>query len=140
MSFGKIRSGCLVVAVHVVGAVAPLSLAQDLTLVTETGYYYLEIATIEIRDALRTATWEVEYDWDHHLPSNESYRYAVVRHAYDCTRGQYTVISRSLYKKRGSDPILRSETNELHDLAWSNAEASTIEARQLEAVCTAPSG
>jgi hypothetical protein len=124
----------LLVLAHI-GAVALGQTTHSLTLVSAGAFYSLRVSDLEVSDDLRVARWEVSYEWEHYTRSNQSYRFAILRVAYDCAEQRYASLSEELYADRPSSTPLRSASNDMAHLSWSEAKPGSIEDRQLRAVC-----
>jgi hypothetical protein len=94
-----------------------------------------DVSILEVSDDLRVARWEVSYEWEHYTRSNQSYRFAILRVAYDCAEQRYASLSEELYADRSSSTPLRSAISDMAHLSWSEAKPGSIEDRQLRAVC-----
>lgn len=107
--------------------------AEGFVLVAHDGYYKLDLAHIEHRGDTRIAWTRVEYEWDHFLPSNESYRSAVMLNAYHCSKRLRAVVSETLYEAgNASGRLVQHVTNNATELRWSPVRIDSIEARQLQ--------
>ena len=109
---------------------------DSLTLVSAGAFYSLKVPDLQITNGVRIARWDVSYEWEHHLRTNESYKFAVLRVAYDCIEQKYASLSEDLYAERSSSSPLESNINDIAGLSWREAEPRSIEARQLRAVCS----
>ena len=109
---------------------------ESLTLVSAGALYSLKVPDLAVTNEVRIARWDVSYEWEHHLRSNESYRFAVVRVAYDCREQRYASLSEQLYAERSASTPLKSSSSDIADLVWKEAEPRSIEERQLRAVCS----
>ena len=108
----------------------------SLTLVSSGAFYSLRVPDLKVTDEVRIARWDVSYEWVHHLRSNESYKFAVLRVAYDCTQQRYASLSEEIYAERSSSTPLKSSVSDTGNPAWREAEPRSIEERQLRAVCS----
>jgi hypothetical protein len=131
----QLQSLGLIVLAHT-GAVALGQTPDSLTLVSAGAFYSVRIPDIEVTNEVRIARWDVSYEWEHHLHSNESYQFAVLRVAYDCIKQRYAPLSEELYTARSSSTPLKSTTSDTGRLSWREAEPRSIEERQLRAVCS----
>jgi hypothetical protein len=130
----KLQSMALLVLAHI-GTLALGQTPHSLTLVSTGAFYSLRTTDLEATDDMRVARWEVSYEWEHHLKSNESYRFAILRVAYDCEEQRYATLSEELYADRSSSTPLKSTISDIERLSWKAAEPRSIEERQLRVVC-----
>ena len=131
----QLQSLGLLVLAHI-GTVALGQPPDSLTLVSAEAFYSLRMPDLEVTNEVRIARWDVSYEWEHHLRSNESYQFAVLRVAYDCIKQRYASLSEELYTDRSSSTPLKSSISDIGRLAWREAEPRSIEERQLRAVCS----
>lgn len=131
----QLQSLGLIVLAHI-GTVALGQPPDSLTLVSAGAFYSLRVPDLEVTNEVRVARWDVSYEWEHHLRSNESYQFAVLRVAYDCIKQRYASLSEELYADRSSSTSLKSSISDLGRLSWREAEPRSTEERQLRAVCS----
>lgn len=131
----QLQSLGLIVLAHV-GTVVRGQAPDSLTLVSAGAFYSLRMPDLEVTNEVRIARWDVSYEWEHHLRSNESYQFAVLRVAYDCIKQRYASLSEELYADRSSSTPLKSSISDTGRLSWREAEPRSIEGRQLRAVCS----
>jgi surface-adhesin protein E len=131
----QLQSLGLIVLAHI-GTVALGQPPDSLTLVSAGAFYSLRMADLEVTNEVRIAGWDVSYEWEHHLRSNESYQFAVLRVAYDCIKQRYALLSEELYADRFLSTSLKSTIGDIGRLSWREAKPNSIEERQLRAVCS----
>jgi hypothetical protein len=131
----QLQSLGLLVLTHI-GTVALGQPPESLTLASAGAFYSLRVPDLEVADGVRIARWDVSYEWERHLRSNEAYKFAVVRVAYNCTEQKYASLSEQLYAERSSSTPLKSNSSDIGGLPWRAAEPRSLEERQLRAVCS----
>jgi surface-adhesin protein E len=131
----QLQSLGLIVLAHI-GTVALGQPPDSLTLVSAGAFYSLRMADLEVTNEVRIAGWDVSYEWEHHLRSNESYQFAVLRVAYDCIKQRYALLSEELYADRFLSTSLKSTIGDIGRLSWREAKPNSIQERQLRAVCS----
>lgn len=135
MAYFKLRFVLLLVATQAPGLISN-AYADEVTLVSNGGFYTLDLSSIEDRGDTRVAWTRIEYEWDHFLPSNESYRSAVVLTAYNCSKRLWAIAAETLYEDgSASGRVVRHRTNSATELRWSPLQKNAIEARQLHRIC-----
>jgi hypothetical protein len=135
MRTAKLQSLALLVLAHFATAALGQT-AHSLTLVAQGAFYTLTTADLEVTKDVRVARWEISYEWQRHLRSNESYQFAVERVAYDCVEQRYASLSEELYADRSSTTPIKSTMSATELLSWKQAEPRSIQERQLRAVCS----
>src|SRR4030095_10952015 len=106
---------------------------ETLMLVSAEGFYSLRVPDLEVTDEMRIARWDVTYEWEHHLRTNETYKFAVLRVAYDCNEQKYASLSEDLCAGRSSSAPLKSSVSDIGRPSWREAKPRSIEERQLRA-------